>query len=282
MSYQNDICYKHLFDRLNFGVVILKPIKDGTDFIIKDINKRAAEIDCIEKNNVIDRKITSIFSCIDKSGLLKRMRKVYEKDLVIEYPITYYEDSKLQEVRNYYIYKIATDELIITYNDITEQKKEEEKNRYLSFHDPLTKLYNRRYFENEMKRLNRSRKKPISIIVADIDRLKDINDNYGHPKGDKYIKKAAEIIKSSLREEDIAARIGGDEYAVILPETDGNAADKICQRIYDRCGEVKFARENLDLSVGYSTYRTGEDSLNEVFVRADKEMYNNRGKALFK
>ena len=102
---------------------------------------------------------------------------------------------------------------------------------HLSFHDEMTDLYNRRYFENEMERLNKSRRLPISIVIADMDELKQINDNYGHKMGDRYIKKAAEIINSATRSGDVVARIGGDEFVIILPGTNTNLAKELCERI---------------------------------------------------
>ena len=162
------------------------------------------------------------------------------------------------------------------YNDISQRKKEEEKIRYLSFHDQMTGLYNRRYFENEMERLSNSRMKPVSIIVADIDDLKIINDNYGHKRGDEYIKSAAEIIKSAVRKEDIAARIGGDEFAVILPYTEKETAKKIISRINNISNEKKSDLDfNLDISVGCATCQN-EEELDEIFVKADKVMYSKK------
>ncbi|MGM0438000.1 MAG: diguanylate cyclase [Bacillota bacterium] len=162
------------------------------------------------------------------------------------------------------------------YNDISQRKKEEEKIRYLSFHDQMTGLYNRRYFENEMERLSNSRMKPVSIIVADIDDLKLINDNFGHKIGDEYIKTAAEVIESAIRKEDIAARIGGDEFAIILPYTKKETAEKIINRINNIC-EKKESQLNIDLeiSVGCATCHNEED-LDEIFVEADQVMYSKK------
>ena len=162
------------------------------------------------------------------------------------------------------------------YNDISQRKKEEEKIRYLSFHDQMTGLYNRRYFENEMERLSSSRMNPVSIIVADIDDLKEVNDNYGHKRGDEYIKEAASIIDSAVRREDIAARIGGDEFAVILPYTEKETAEKIIKRINNIC-EKKGRDLNLDLeiSLGCATCQNN-NNLDEIFVKADKVMYSKK------
>ena len=177
--------------------------------------------------------------------------------------------------------KLSADQIGIyaVYNDITKRKKEEEKIKFLSFHDQLTNLYNRRYFENEMERLNRSRKLPISIIVADIDDLKHINDSYGHKTGDKYIKKISDVINQTTRHEDIVARIGGDEFAIILPESDIEVAQKLCQRIKVNCNQFKHSNvlpEPLRISLGYATAQTEKQDLNETFKVADRNMYEDK------
>ena len=168
------------------------------------------------------------------------------------------------------------------YNDITERKKREKRIEYLSFHDEMTGLYNRRYFENELKRLDSSRKYPITIIIGDLDGLKAVNDSCGHKKGDEYIINTASILKSTARSEDIIARIGGDEFALILPLTDYNEAAGICNRIRDNIkkfnSQNKLSKE-LSISLGFEVLKNSEQSLDEVFKKADDNMYlNKRGK----
>ncbi|MGM0500279.1 MAG: diguanylate cyclase domain-containing protein [Bacillota bacterium] len=160
-------------------------------------------------------------------------------------------------------------------------KKEKNKIEYLSLHDYMTGLYNRRHFENELKRLESSRKYPITIVIVDLDRLKVINDNYGHKMGDKYIINAAEILKSTARSEDIIARIGGDEFAIILPSTTHKEADKFCQRIQKNI--YKFNKDEnlvkpLSISMGFEVMEDSTQSLSEVFNKADQKMYRNKGR----
>ncbi len=157
------------------------------------------------------------------------------------------------------------------YKIIREYEEKERQIRYLSFHDPLTGVYNRRYFENEIERLNNSRKLPVSIIMADVDDLKKINDTYGHKIGDEHLVEAAEIINNIIRNEDIVARIGGDEFAIILPETDEKTAAKVCERISEECKKYK---SNLDISLGFATKTKKEKDLEHTLTQADKHMYS--------
>ena len=145
----------------------------------------------------------------------------------------------------------------------------------------MTGLYNRRYFENELKRLESSRKYPITIVIFDLDGLKDINDNYGHKKGDQYIINAADILKSTARTEDIIARIGGDEFAIILPSTNHNEAKKFCQRIQKNF--LKFNKEQnpvkpLSISIGFEVMKDSDQDSNIIFNKADQKMYINKGR----
>jgi len=157
------------------------------------------------------------------------------------------------------------------------KKKEEKHIKYLSFHDEMTGLYNRRYFENEMLRLNKSRKLPISIIVTDIDGLKKINDNYGHKKGDEYIIMAAEILKKITRKEDIVSRIGGDEFAILLPYTDKKTVKNICKRIDIECNKLNKSKKiPISISGGSATNEEKSEELEDLFQRADALMYKNK------
>lgn len=165
----------------------------------------------------------------------------------------------------------------VMYINIRKLKEKEEKILYISFHDYLTGLYNRRYFESQLKENNKPWKLPVSLIVADIDLLKRINDEYGHYEGDNSIKMIAGILKSVTRSSDIVARIGGDEFALILPESNEKIVKKIISRIEKKFKNInKQIDFNLSLSVGYAIKNNTEEDLNEVFKKADKNMYKNK------
>jgi len=130
-----------------------------------------------------------------------------------------------------------------------------------------------------MERLNKSRKLPTGIIIGDIDDLKNINDNYGHKVGDDYIKKASEIFNLTTRNEDIVARIGGDEFAIILPETGYSIARKLCVRLANECCKLNKSSdlpELLKISFGCAVKDNQEQKLKNIFEIADQEMYKRK------
>lgn len=172
-------------------------------------------------------------------------------------------------------------EFSVAFNALTEalrQKHEaEEKVRYLSHHDPLTKLYNRGYFEEEMARIERGRRFPVSIMMADLDGLKKINDTMGHAVGDRLLGTAADVLRRSVRAEDVVARVGGDEFALILPETDAATVAGVLARI--RENEQEFNRQGHDfpvlISIGVATVEEGA-SLTDAMKTADERMYRDK------
>lgn len=160
--------------------------------------------------------------------------------------------------------------------DITDIKEKEDRLKYLSFHDSLTDLYNRSFFEEELKRLNTERQLPLTLIMIDVNGLKLINDTYGHEFGDQILIKAADILTSVLRKEDIVVRLGGDEFAMILPQTAQSQAEKIVQRIKSKCMETENDKISVSLGVGYAVKKKLEQEIKEILNIADDRMYKDK------
>jgi diguanylate cyclase (GGDEF)-like protein/PAS domain S-box-containing protein len=161
-------------------------------------------------------------------------------------------------------------------HDITERKRREEEIRYLSFHDQLTGLYNRRFYEEELKRIDVERSLPVSVIIGDINSLKFVNDAFGHREGDRLIERVAQMIRASCRTEDIVARTGGDEFSLVLPRTDFKTAQAVLRRITDLMPEIRVGILSASVSFGAATKTCGEQSLQDVIKKAEDNMYHNK------
>ncbi len=160
--------------------------------------------------------------------------------------------------------------------DVTNRKKMEKQLIYQSFHDHLTGLYNRAYFEEEIYRIDYSRKIPVSFIMGDINSLKLVNDAFGHKKGDRILCKCANILKDCCRKDDIVARWGGDEFSIILPNTPEEVANKIIERIKQRCRKANRSTEPISLSLGCATKTKKESDIQKIIRHAEDNMYRNK------
>jgi diguanylate cyclase (GGDEF)-like protein/PAS domain S-box-containing protein len=160
--------------------------------------------------------------------------------------------------------------------NITERRKAEDEILYLSYHDQLTGLYNRRFYEEELSRIDTGRNLPLSIIMGDLNGLKLVNDSFGHSKGDELLKKAAKVIRDACRADDIIARLGGDEFVVLLPGTDAAEAEKIIRRIKQAVSLKQDDGIGLSISFGYDTKNSEAESIQEVFKKAEDRMYKRK------
>lgn len=160
--------------------------------------------------------------------------------------------------------------------DMRRQKKLENKLMKLSYHDQLTGLYNRRFFEEEIKRINTKRNFPISLIIGDVNGLKLINDSFGHTAGDKLIILGAKAISDSCRSDDIISRIGGDEYAVLLPKTGEEKAKEIIKRIRTNMKNHSLSGIELSVSFGLEVINDENTDFEEIFKNAESHMYKRK------
>lgn len=159
--------------------------------------------------------------------------------------------------------------------DISERKICEEESIYLSYHDKLTGLYNRAYFERELKKCL-SADQPLSILMGDINGLKIANDVFGHEEGDRLLKVVAEILTNSCRAEDIIARYGGDEFTIILKDSDEDAMVNILTNIENACN--KYEKSIIKPSISFGAVTSSSQSQNpaQLLKSAEEKMYRNK------
>ncbi len=161
--------------------------------------------------------------------------------------------------------------------DIGDRKEMERHLKYLSAHDSLTGLYNRMHFEAVFKRIVDEKRYPFSIIIADLDGLKQVNDSLGHAAGDELIKSAASLLSHIVRGNDLVARLGGDEFIIVLTEADEEAVQMLMERIRtgERTMQAAKGSERLRFSLGGATARSAGE-VEELFSRADARMYQDK------
>jgi diguanylate cyclase (GGDEF)-like protein len=251
---------------------------------------------CVSEIRVLDvnRRTLELFAARDKPALLRSLPDVFRDDMEVNFReqlIDLWEGRlfQLREVVNYALDGTKLNLLLqfsvlpghehdwslvqIALTDITARKKAEAYLEYLGTHDVLTKLFNRSFYVDELNRLERKGPHPVSIIMADLNGLKAANDELGHAAGDQLLRRAGEVLNSLVEKPAHAARIGGDEFAILLPETDEIAAETIVKAVQDlvAINNTFYPELRLSLSMGLATAKPGE-RMEQVVKRADLAM----------
>lgn len=269
--------YKRIFD--NSSVMIFTIAMDGR---ILTVNKMFVKVLGYSHNEIIGTKAYKLIpqsfcdeNKLNSQKILDMIKNTIEKQMSIDVVCKNGEIKTLGLTSN--VIDNDGNEIEIVAQDISEKKKAEEKIKYLTFRDKLTNVYNRSYYEEAIDDFERLKIYPFSVVMGDINGLKEINDNYGHKKGDEVLKCIADIIVSSSREHDIVCRIGGDEFAVICPETDENGVRKLCERIRERCEDIITSNiEKPSIALGFATKYSDLDNIETILKTADDNMYRNK------
>ena len=286
--------YKMLYQELEEKQMLLRSLVNSIPDLIfyKDVNSvylgcnKAFETYAGKTENEIvgrsdlelfDREAADAYKIMDIMMLRKCAPRTNEE--ILKYPdgqSLYYETLKTP----YYDSEGNIIGLIGVSRDITDRKKREEEIRFLNYHDLLTGLYNRTFFQEEKVRLDEEAQLPLSVIIGDVNGLKLINDANGHAGGDKLLIEIANIIKKRCRQSDIVARTGGDEFSVLLPKTDSQTVQSIVEGINDACREYTDNNDNpllyIDIALGHATKTIAEESLDQTITSAEDFMYRRK------
>ena len=252
---------------------------------------------CMREIRVLDvnQHSLDLFGAADKGVILLRLRDIFRGTMHQHFREQLIDlwHGKLFQQREVVNYSLSGEELHlhlqfsvlpghehdwglvqVALTNITARKKAEAYLEFLGKHDVLTKLYNRSFYVDEINRLERSGLSPTTVIIADLNGLKDINDRLGHAVGDELLRRAGEILNKVVSKPAHAARIGGDEFAVLLPATDQRVGQAIVENI-GKLAELNnqfYSGVTLNFAIGAATSAPGE-RLEEVVKRADAQMY---------
>ena len=281
---------KNLFNNMERLHTILQSIRDGvivTDVYgnIEIINPKAEAICTVSGINAINKPITevlNVYSEIDEKVILETP-DCQNNTCTIPFSQSGYiitDNGSKKEVEIHIMPVLQTDGMqsvkTIFIRDITEKKNDEKVIRFLTYHDKLTGLYNRRYFEQAVIQMDEPSNYPITIIIGDVNGLKLTNDAFGHLAGDRLLAAAAESLRRVLKDKDVLARWGGDEFIMLLPNTDMEEANSIIHDINHDNKKTFVDSINLSISFGYAVkYNNGYD-MSIVMKQADDMMYKEK------
>jgi diguanylate cyclase (GGDEF)-like protein/PAS domain S-box-containing protein len=241
------------------------------------VNYAFAEGVCKPPEEIIHHKIWDVFPRDEADKRFAIVKTVFEtgeiKTIEVRVPRPDQDRYYLTTAKPIFDSHKSVVLVICISKEITERKMLEKELIRLSNYDALTGLFNRHYFEIEMERIQVSQLFPVSIIISDMDKLKQINDQFGHAAGDNAIQKVAMLLQDSIRDNDVAARIGGDEFAILLTKTNEETAAEIVKRI--RTSIHTQDDGLLHLSIGAATGEEGSN-LVDIFRMADEMMYQNK------
>ena len=232
------------------------------------------------------RSIEEVFNIINESTRKKGInivRKAIEDHKKIKYRnhiLLISKDGIERPIEDSAI-PIVTDDtsilgVVLVFKDCTSMKKNLGQIKYLSHRDQLTGLYNRRYYEEELKRLDAKEFLPLTIVMGDINGLKLVNDTFGHSVGDKLLKKTANILKEICKAEDVISRFGGDEFVILLANTNESQAYKLISKIKKESLKDKVEDLDFSISFGYATKNNMDEDILKIFKNAEDYMNKNK------
>ena len=183
----------------------------------------------------------------------------------------YYLEDSAAPIRNEHETVVG---VVLVFRDVTDKKEQRKRIEFLSFHDSLTGLYNRRYFEEEIQRVESAGMLPVSIILGDVNSLKLTNDIFGHAFGDMLLEKVSEVLRSAFGSQDVIARWGGDEFVILMPGAASEQAEAAIHAVQQAFSKEQIRAVRGSISMGYATKFSLDEPMNRVLTTAEENMYS--------
>ena len=268
-----------MYHSLKYAHSLMEAIPDTVFVISRD----GVFLDCIgdldhlffKRERFIGKNITDVMP----QSIAKKGRELIDQVFLtgenqkIEYEWTSARITEYHELR---IVKWFDDKAIAIARNITETHNYIKKIEEISYHDHITGLHNRRYFDQASKELNQPENYPISVIFADLNGLKMVNDSFGHEYGDYMLKRFAEILADSGKKGELISRVGGDEFAIILRRTERGETDRYIRELKEKCAKETINGIELSVSFGYHMIEESGMAIQKAVKLAEDEMYQNK------
>jgi diguanylate cyclase (GGDEF)-like protein/PAS domain S-box-containing protein len=268
--------YENLFNESPMALAFHKIICDKkgqpVDYRYLAVNSAFEDMVGFPAKDIIDKTVRELFPKLEP-GWVQRFGEVALNGSVIEF-VEYGEN--LQKYLEVKAYQPSPKHFVTIFTDITEKRKVEAALKHRTDHDWLTGLFTRRYFEDELERLDSTGMLPISIVIADVNGLKLVNDSLGHQEGDILLRRTAQVLSDSSRGKDIVARWGGDEFALLLPDTPESLVSTMCSAMVKNAGEIGDTPIILSISLGYATKTDAKQNLSDILKQAEDHMYRHK------
>lgn len=262
------------------GFTILSPVTNMkgviVDFTYVYENSAAAQLTGTDGIDVVGRSLLEVIPSFRDTPLITSYMKVAQLGV----PLTLEAECVgTTAVKSAWFRRVIVpmgDNIAILTQDLSERKQSQEQLLYEHEHDFLTGLYNRGFLEKEQKRLDDERFLPLSLIIADTNGLKLINDSFGHSLGDEVLKISAQLLRTYCRPRDIVVRYGGDEFIILLPNTSEEETQALLKEIEIASRSMKIELIQLSLAFGYDTRHSMQDDIETIFKKAEDMMYRNK------
>lgn len=271
-------------EQLQHSEIKNRSIVQALPDIVFTLDENGKFIDCqtsdekmqmVLKSSYLGKHLSEVFSDeIARIGVGKIKKAIDTQQLqTFEYERIINDKREIFEMR---IVRNNEHEVIGITRNISTARIASERIEYLSYHDQLTGLYNRRFFEDELQRLDVARNLPLCIMMADVNGLKLINDSFGHLMGDQLLKRVAIVLKEACRQDGFVARMGGDEFVILVPNSNALQTELLVERIHKMSANEKVGSMDLSISLGWEVKYTEHEEIREVLKRAENKMYKNK------
>lgn len=268
--------FKNLFDNMQEGFALHEVVFDEkgscVDYRFLEANPAFEKMVGINFEEIRGKRVKEVFPGTEDYWI-----EAYAKVATTGEAMTFSNySSAIMKYFKVNVYSPAPKQFVTIFTDVTEEKLVQDQIQYLSYHDQLTGLYNRYFFEEEQKRLDVERNLPLTLAMIDVNGLKLTNDAFGHKAGDELLIHVAELLKKECRADDIISRIGGDEFVILLPKTSPKDMNEIVTRIYKNMEQLPKNHIVISISIGWDTKETVDVEMKDVFTRAEDHMYRRK------